>query len=175
MRIEPEEIERSPAIILSVVDLPAPFGPRSAVTPGVTPNETSETATTSPYHFETCSTTIVGCRPAITPGSMSARSSTSVSPSFAGREATVLLIGYVPPDHQAKTDDDAGDRARWAEEENAVLEPVVPPILEGEVQGAGQCLGDDEADDDDRDRDALAAGEGRDEESETAEVEADHH
>ena len=48
----------SPQSIRSIVDLPAPFGPSSAVTPGPTWNDTSETATTSPNHFETCSTAI---------------------------------------------------------------------------------------------------------------------
>ena len=51
-----------------IVDLPAPFGPSSAVTPGPTVNETSETATTSPNHFDTSSTTIIvsgGARPEV--------------------------------------------------------------------------------------------------------------
>src|SRR5687768_9601052 len=42
------------------VDLPAPFGPSNAVTPGPTAKVTSETATRSPNHFETWSTAING-------------------------------------------------------------------------------------------------------------------
>ena len=43
-------------IIRSMVDLPAPLGPSSAVTPCPTSKDTSETATTSPNHFDTAST-----------------------------------------------------------------------------------------------------------------------
>ena len=55
-RTEPCEGAVSPASIRSIVDLPAPLGPSSAVTPGPTWNETSDTATTSANHFDTCST-----------------------------------------------------------------------------------------------------------------------
>jgi hypothetical protein len=41
-----------------MVDLPAPFGPRRAVTPGCTEKDTSETATRSPNHFDAAVTTI---------------------------------------------------------------------------------------------------------------------
>src|SRR5687768_1677114 len=68
IEIEPVDIESRPVIILRVVDLPAPFGPSSAVTPWVTPNVTSETATISPYHLETRLSTIVGWRPCSNPG-----------------------------------------------------------------------------------------------------------
>jgi hypothetical protein len=44
----------------NIVDLPAPFGPRSAVTPGPTSKLTSETATSGPNHFETPSATTLG-------------------------------------------------------------------------------------------------------------------
>ena len=49
-----------------MVDLPAPFGPSSAVTPGPTRNDTSDTATTSPNHFEAPETSIgqTGAMPA---------------------------------------------------------------------------------------------------------------
>ena len=40
----------------STVVLPAPFGPSRPVTPGRMSNDTSLTATTLPYHFETDST-----------------------------------------------------------------------------------------------------------------------
>ena len=52
-RILPLDVGTRPEIILSRVDLPAPFGPSRPVTPGPTPNVTSETATTSPSHLET--------------------------------------------------------------------------------------------------------------------------
>ena len=39
----------------SIVDFPAPFGPRSAVTPGPISKLTSETATSGPNHFDTFS------------------------------------------------------------------------------------------------------------------------
>ena len=47
-----------PQSIRSIVDLPAPFGPSSAVTPGPMSKLTSETATTFPNHFETPRTSI---------------------------------------------------------------------------------------------------------------------
>ncbi len=50
----------SPQSIRSIVDLPAPFGPRSAVTPTGIVKLTSETATTPPNHFETPSTSTTG-------------------------------------------------------------------------------------------------------------------
>ena len=48
----------SPQSIRSIVDLPAPFGPSSAVIPGPMSKLTSETATTFPNHFETPRTSI---------------------------------------------------------------------------------------------------------------------
>jgi len=42
-----------------MLDLPAPFGPRRAVTPAESEKVTSETATTSPNHFETFCTAII--------------------------------------------------------------------------------------------------------------------
>jgi len=56
----PVDGPNKPQIIFNEVDLPEPFGPRSAVTPGPMLNERSETATRSPYHLETWSSTIVG-------------------------------------------------------------------------------------------------------------------
>ena len=50
----------SPAIILIKVDLPAPFGPSIAVTPGCRVNDTSEMATTPPKNFETPDTCTTG-------------------------------------------------------------------------------------------------------------------
>ena len=44
----------------SIVDLPAPFGPSSAVTPGPTSKLTSDTATRLPNHFETSRTSSSG-------------------------------------------------------------------------------------------------------------------
>ena len=49
----PASVAVSPHIMRNSVDLPAPFGPSNAVTPGPTPNVTSETATTSPNDFVT--------------------------------------------------------------------------------------------------------------------------
>ncbi len=48
----------SPHSSRSRVDLPAPLGPSRAVTPGPTVNDTSDTATTSPNHFDTSAMTI---------------------------------------------------------------------------------------------------------------------
>src|SRR5438445_62229 len=42
------------------VDLPAPFGPSSPVTPGGTVTVTSFRPMTWPYHFETCSAVTIG-------------------------------------------------------------------------------------------------------------------
>src|SRR5215203_3858105 len=62
MRIVPDEGRSRPVSILKVVDLPAPFGPSSPVTPGPTWKETSATATTSPYHLARLVTsTVVAC------------------------------------------------------------------------------------------------------------------
>ena len=47
----------------SSVDLPAPLGPSSAVTPGPTAKLTSDTATTSPNHLLTPWTTMVAASP----------------------------------------------------------------------------------------------------------------
>ena len=49
----PLEGRASPQSMRNIVDLPAPLGPRSAVTPGPTSKLTSETATSAPNHFET--------------------------------------------------------------------------------------------------------------------------
>ena len=43
-----------------MVDLPAPFGPSSAVTPEPRAKLTSDTATTSPNHFETPVASTIG-------------------------------------------------------------------------------------------------------------------
>ena len=53
MRTAPALGEVKPAHSLSVVDLPAPLWPSRPVTPGPTVNETSATATVSPYQRET--------------------------------------------------------------------------------------------------------------------------
>ncbi len=49
----------SPQSTRSRVDLPAPFGPSNAVTPGSMANETSDTATRAPKALDTLSTTTV--------------------------------------------------------------------------------------------------------------------
>ena len=51
----PVDGARKPDIIAINVDLPAPFGPSSPVTPGPMVIETSLTATTLRYHRDTCS------------------------------------------------------------------------------------------------------------------------
>ena len=58
-RTVPFEGLARPHSILNIVDLPAPFGPRSAVTPGPR-RATSETATSAPNHFDTPSATTRG-------------------------------------------------------------------------------------------------------------------
>src|SRR6478735_5906842 len=117
--IFPLEGDSNPEIIFRSVDFPAPFGPSRAVTPGPTPNVTSDTATTSPYHFETWSTTIVGSRPVIMPGSIPARSPVV---------ATVSIIGQIPPCHEPER---SGDRRQHANE-------VLP---EGEIATVAElCL-----------------------------------
>src|SRR4051794_25243301 len=106
MVIAPDEGRSNPLIIFSTVDLPAPFGPRSAVTPGVTPKETSETATISPYHLETWSTMMVAVRPSVTPGIWTA-GATAVG----GGWSWVLLISLfrdIAPDHDPAGDHDRG-------------------------------------------------------------------
>ncbi len=50
----------SPASRRSMVDLPAPLGPSSAVTPGPRAKLTSDTATTSPNHFDTPVASTIG-------------------------------------------------------------------------------------------------------------------
>src|SRR5690349_20107335 len=50
----PREGARNPDIMCSRVVLPAPFGPSRPVTPGPSVMVTSLTATTMPYHRETC-------------------------------------------------------------------------------------------------------------------------
>ena len=50
----------SPHITRNSVDLPAPFGPSNAVTPGPTENVTSDTATTSPNDLVTFVTATIG-------------------------------------------------------------------------------------------------------------------
>ena len=51
----PVEGDKKPAIMWISVDLPAPLGPKSPVTPGPIRMVTSLTATTFPNHRETCS------------------------------------------------------------------------------------------------------------------------
>src|SRR6478609_4301308 len=102
--IVPLEGDSNPVIIFRSVDFPAPFGPSRAVMPGPMPNVTSDTATTSPYHFETWSTMIVGLRPAMMPGSIPARSS---------KGTIVSVIGQIPPCHDPER---GRDRRQYANE-----------------------------------------------------------
>ena len=51
-RTSPVEGRIWPVTSFMRVDLPAPFAPRSAVTPGPRVNETSFTAITSPNHLD---------------------------------------------------------------------------------------------------------------------------
>src|SRR6266581_3370366 len=62
----PRDGSRKPAIRCSRVDLPAPFGPSSPVTPGPMVIVMSLTATTLPYQRDTLrsSTVIIGSPPA---------------------------------------------------------------------------------------------------------------
>src|SRR6516165_12679822 len=80
----PRDGARNPEIRCSSVDLPAPFGPSSPVTPGPIVIVMSLTATTLPYHRETLRSSIAVTthRPSGTgrpgrPGSHPARSRTS--------------------------------------------------------------------------------------------------
>ena len=59
-RTVPFDGRASPQSIRSIVDFPAPFGPRSAVTPIGIEKLTSDTATTPPNHFDTPSTSMTG-------------------------------------------------------------------------------------------------------------------
>src|SRR5215469_17248277 len=54
----PRDGARNPEIMCSRVDLPAPFGPSSPVTPGPIVIVMSLTATTLPYHRETLRSSI---------------------------------------------------------------------------------------------------------------------
>src|SRR6476620_10712796 len=60
MLMLPADGRSRPVSILKVVDFPAPFGPSSPVTPGPSWNDTSATATTSPYHLARLVTSTVG-------------------------------------------------------------------------------------------------------------------
>ncbi len=60
MRTVPWDGRASPQSMRSMVDLPAPFGPSSAVTPAPTSKLTSDTATSAPNHFDTPSATTRG-------------------------------------------------------------------------------------------------------------------
>src|SRR5688572_1736922 len=92
----PEEGASSPAIMLRMVDFPAPFGPRRPVTPAPIPSDRSETATTSPYHLATPSSVITGCSPGTSPGSaLSSRSRPAAS-----------VTTLVPGEHHRQTDGD---------------------------------------------------------------------
>ena len=62
MSVRPAVGRAIPTIALSAVVLPAPFGPRKPVTePGRTLNDSSSTATSSPYRFVRPSTVIAAC------------------------------------------------------------------------------------------------------------------
>ncbi|GIW05015.1 MAG: hypothetical protein KatS3mg059_1635 [Thermomicrobiales bacterium] len=93
------------------------------MTPGATPNDTSETATMSPYHFETCSTTMVGARPATSPGNIR-RSVARVSATWRSQADGVVttrpsVIGHIPPVHDAAAGRDDGEHDRNVEPRRA--------------------------------------------------------
>src|SRR5690242_14968855 len=100
----PEERRSNPLIIFRMVDLPAPFGPSNPVTPVVTPKVTSVTATISPYHLDTWSTTIVAVFPSVTPG----RRAAGRGGAWAGSSCEMLIsfFRYVSPNHQPARDHD---------------------------------------------------------------------
>src|SRR5215210_5005327 len=109
IEIEPVDIDSRPVIILSMVDLPAPFGPSKAVTPRPTPKVTSETATISPYHFETRVRMIVGLPPRDIPGN----EWTSIGAPFGGRVVTSTggsVFWNIAPDHDDDADHDDAQR-----------------------------------------------------------------
>src|SRR6266542_6212197 len=64
----PDVGESTPRIMLIVVVLPAPFGPRSPTTsPGATWNKIPSTAETAPYDLRRSSTSRMGGRPPVAP------------------------------------------------------------------------------------------------------------
>src|SRR5215210_4577825 len=93
-----------PETRLRIVDLPAPFGPRSAVTPAPMPQVRSETATTSPYHLETPRRATTTSAPDGKPGrSLQTGCIDSVARFLLGVSVTALIPGE---HHRAADGDD---------------------------------------------------------------------
>src|SRR5215211_3659609 len=90
-----------PATRLRIVDLPAPFGPRSPVTPAPMPRVKSETATTSPYHLATPRRAIIASVSGASPGSSFGTGSTSAWFNLALRVSVTALI---PGEHHSAAD-----------------------------------------------------------------------
>src|SRR5689334_16753781 len=99
MRTVPFDGAMSPEMRFSMVDLPAPFGPSSPVTPGPMPHVMSETATMSPYHLATPRRTMIASSPGASPGSSGA--------AMAGASVTALVPGK--HDETAKDDHRRGN------------------------------------------------------------------
>src|SRR5215475_5618223 len=94
IRSVPFDGAMSPEMRFNMVDLPAPFGPSSTVTPGPMPHVMSETATTSPYHLATARRTMIASSPGASPGNSGA--------AMAGESVTALVPGK--HDETAKDD-----------------------------------------------------------------------
>src|SRR3954469_21233461 len=92
-----------PETRLRIVDLPAPFGPRSAVTPAPMPKVRSDTATTSPYHLATPRKAITASAPAGKPGRSFATGSIDVC---VGLEVDVSVTPLIPGEHHPAADRD---------------------------------------------------------------------
>src|SRR5918997_985852 len=91
----------SPETRLRIVDLPAPLGPRSAVTPAPIPTVRSETATTSPYHLATPCRVMTASEPGGRPGSSLGASSVEAWFMFT---PGVSVTALVPGEHDHAAD-----------------------------------------------------------------------
>src|SRR5215212_3734143 len=92
-----------PETRLRIVDLPAPFGPSSAVTPAPMPKVRSETATTSPYHLATPRRAITASTPDGKPGRSLRISSVDALLAF---ECSVSVTTLIPGEHHRAADRD---------------------------------------------------------------------
>src|SRR5215207_10050387 len=89
----PADGASNPASMFRMVDFPAPLGPSRPVTPRPMPKETSETATTSPYHLATLRSVMMASSPGGKPGSGSDTSCTCRS-----------VMALIPEEHHQRAD-----------------------------------------------------------------------
>src|SRR5215212_6014906 len=92
-----------PETKLRIVDLPAPFGPRSAVTPAPIPKVKSETATTSPYHLATPRREMTASAPGAKPGNSLETGSIDT---WVRVEFGVSVTTLIPGEHHSAADSD---------------------------------------------------------------------